>query len=384
VGEFEDRGKALSQESRLNIPVDLIRTLAIVGVVLLHATNDFSPDIMNPWFVARWLTVDVYQCIGRIGVPLFVMLSGALLLQPSKNERLSTFFKKRWVRVGIPFLFWGAIYFVWIYFTQPDKVVNANFIFQGYLSPQGNTPYLQFWYVYMLAGLYLLTPILRVIIAHASDRTIWYFMVLWFAGAAILPTITFFTNYSLNADVFTITGWVGYYILGLYLLKPRIPRLLIGAFMVMGISLSAIGTVYVSWTYGGGTSYFFQEYFSPTLILAAVMAYMLLNTVKMPSYRANQCQSAPNAVASADVDIAKPSIPQRLLHVISENTFAIFMLHLIVLETLQKGFLWGLTITGVQINSIVGVPLMTALVILICLAIIVPLKKVPYLKTLIG
>ena len=94
-GAFDKKGKKLIKERGFAVPVDLIRTLAIAGVLLLHASNDLSPGLMNQWEIYRWLTVDIYQCFGRIGVPLFVMLTGALLLQPSKQESLKDFFKKR-------------------------------------------------------------------------------------------------------------------------------------------------------------------------------------------------------------------------------------------------------------------------------------------------
>ena len=209
----------LSQDKGLGIPVDLIRTLAIIGVIFLHATNDLTPDSMSQLEVVRWVTVDVYQSFARIGVPLFVMLTGALLLQPSKNESLTVFLKKRWARIGLPFFFWGALYFVWIYFAD-NTPVTVNSVIQGFLT----SPYLQFWYIYMLVGLYLITPILRIVMSHADDKTIKYLIALWFVGASVIPAISYFTPYNVNTGVFTITGWVGYYILGLYLLKVKIPR----------------------------------------------------------------------------------------------------------------------------------------------------------------
>lgn len=82
------------------VPADLIRTIAIVGVIVLHAANEaIAPQVMNQTEIYRWWMVNIYQTLGRTGVPLFVMLTGALLLQPSKNEPLSVFFKKRWARI---------------------------------------------------------------------------------------------------------------------------------------------------------------------------------------------------------------------------------------------------------------------------------------------
>jgi surface polysaccharide O-acyltransferase-like enzyme len=79
----------------------------------------------------------------------------------------------------------------------------------------------------------------------------------------------------------------------------------------------------------------------------------------------------------------EPSKLRKLMHVISENTLPIFLLHLMVLYSIQRGY-FGFTIDGTVINSIIGVPIVTALTLFICLAIILPLKKVPYLKNLIG
>ena len=76
------------------VPADLIRTLAIIGVVILHAANEaIVPQVMNQTEIYRWWMVNIYQTLGRTGVPLFVMLTGALLLQPSKIESLSVFLR---------------------------------------------------------------------------------------------------------------------------------------------------------------------------------------------------------------------------------------------------------------------------------------------------
>ena len=271
------QGKKLNQERGLSIPVDLIRTIAIVGVILLHAANDLTIQQMGQLEIVRWWTVDIYQSLGRVGVPLFVMLTGALLLQPSKNESISVFFKKRWARIGLPFIFWGAVYFAYDFFVL-HQAITTNAIVQGILTG----PYYHFWYLYMLMGLYLLTPILRILVAHADNKIMKYFTILWFLGASIIPFAGLLTTYHLDSNVLTITGMVGYFVLGAVLLTVKMRRSVVVMIMAIGIALTVIGTYALAATIGGGTMFFFQEYLSPTMILASVMLFLLLTTLKPP------------------------------------------------------------------------------------------------------
>lgn len=347
-----------------HIDVDLIRTIAILGVLLLHAANDLTIQQLNDLEILRWVTVDVYQSLGRIGVPLFVMLSGALLLTPKKEtESLRDFFKKRWIRVGLPFVFWAAIYFIWEIFVN-HQAATVDFFVDGLLTG----PYFHFWYIYMLLGLYLLTPILRIVVAHARREVLKLFLAVWFAGSAILPVVALLTPYHLDPNVLTVPLYVGIYVLGIYLLDVQVRKAYLVAGVVSGVALTAIFTYALAATIGGATMYYFQDYSSATMILTSASLFLLL--ISYPLF-------------SPQPKSREPSMGRKLLHLISENTLAIYFLHLIVIEIFQRGFL-GFAVNGNTVNSIVGVPLMVALTLGLCLAIVVPLKKVPYLGKLIG
>jgi hypothetical protein len=54
-----------------------------------------------------------------------------------------------------------------------------------------------------------------------------------------------------------------------------------------------------------------------------------------------------------------------------------------VLESLQRGY-FGFAINGNTINSIVGVPLITAVTLFVSLGIILLVKKIPYVKKIVG
>ncbi|MDR1992367.1 MAG: acyltransferase family protein [Nitrososphaerota archaeon] len=348
------------------IPVDLIRVVAIFAVLFLHAVVYASNDtfIPNGLEVLRGWIVNIYLCFGRMGVPLFVMLTGALLLAPVKeHESLSIFFKKRLSRIGLPFLFWGAVYFFWDIFIEHQQLTSA-FIINGVLSG----PYITFWYLYMLAGLYLLTPMLRVMVAHFTTKHFKYFICLWIVGITLIPFIKLISHgqYALGGDLFVIPLWVGYFIMGVYLVNVQIQRRILVALTVLGLALTAIATYIMAWA-GGVSVFYFQEYESPTVILAVVSLFMLLN-----SYAKPQVSLAANHAWK-----------YRILNVISENSLAIYLLHMIPLYLIKEGY-FGFSLHAFSVDSIIGVPLLAILTLMLSLIIIIPLKKIPYLKKFIG
>jgi surface polysaccharide O-acyltransferase-like enzyme len=349
--------------SRIYLDVDLIRTLAIVLVILLHVSIEPHPIVtqIGQAEVVRWWTVDFYESIAQLCVPLFVLLSGALLLQPSKiDEPLGVFFKKRVNRIALPFVFWGAAYFAWRYFVNHEALTIGS-ILQGIETG----PYFHFWFLYMIAGLYLITPILRVLIAHADRKLLTYLIVLWFVGTAIMPFIGLFGSYDLDTRVFVIVGWVGYFLLGAILLRVRLRPLVLYVSLAAGVLATAVGTYFMTLEVGGQNSYFFDNELSVTIIVASIAMFMLLR-----NFSANRLEKgSPHS--------------NWLLHQISKNTLAIYLFHVMVLESLERGF-FGFTLSVNTINPILGIPLITAVTLFISLGVIILLKKIPLLKKVIG
>lgn len=357
-----------SQNEGISLPVDLIRTVAIILVILLHAAIEPNPtlDFMSPPGVQLWWTSNVYNSIARSAVPLFIMLTGALLLQPNKTEEpLGIFFKKRWNRIGIPIVFWGVIFFAWNFLVR-GQAPTLLFVLRGVLAG----PYVHFWYVYILVGLYLITPFLRIIVAHADWRTIKYFLAIWFVGTGILPLLTLYASISPQAvwfrqNVFLLVGLLGYFVLGAYIAKLTLRRSTLALILTLSSLWTILGTYFLIASLGEQYSQFFLDASSFSVIIASVSLFLILASV-------------PNQ----KIETRFPR-GNRVFKLISENTLPIYLFHIIVLETLQKGYL-GLKISVTNINPIIEIPFVTIVTLLICLAIIVPLKKVPYVKRIIG
>ena len=365
----------MSQEPELSqknegtaLPVDLIRTVAIILVILLHSAIEGIPnlDIMSPQGIQLWWTSNIYNSIARVAVPLFVMLTGALLLQPNKaDEPLRVFFKKRWNRIGLPILFWGAIFFAWDFSVKGLPLTLVS-VLQGVLAG----PYVHFWYVYILVGLYLITPLVRVVVAHADWKIIKYFLLIWFVGTGIIPLLTLYASISpqtvwFRQNVFVLSGLLGYFILGAYIAKLRLRTSILSVMLVLSTLWTIIGTYFLIGTLGEQYSQFFLDASSFSVIIASVTLFLILASI-------------PNQTVENKIPRGS-----KILQVISQNTIPIYLFHIIVLETLQKGYL-GFKISVTNLNPIIEIPIVTAVTLVICLAIIVPLKKIPYVKRILG
>jgi surface polysaccharide O-acyltransferase-like enzyme len=347
-----------------NTSVEIIRVTAIILVVFLHATSfPYSiPGDITPQIVSNWWTVNIYGGIGPIGLPLFVMLSGFLLLDNKKvNEPLGVFFKKRFTRIGLPMIFWTIFYLAYNIYVWGHQFTSKD-ILQGAL---GGT-YYHLWFLYMLIGLYLVTPILRVVVSHIEWQKFKYLIVLWFIGTISTPLILTFGAISFNPLMFVFSGWIGYFLLGSFLKEVKIKwkwPLVLGA--TFGILFSILGTYEVTFTYGEKYTSFFHDSLSFNFIIASVALFLLLISIP-PS----KIQSSHNII-------------NRLIRWISQNTLPIYLVHIIVFEALTYGFL-GFELSTKTVNPIVGIPLLAFLTFTITAAIVYPLKKVPYVKKLLG
>ena len=325
---------------------DLIRCLASFGVILAHASAaTFGKTSLID--LQPWMTANIYDSIARVSVPLFVMVSGVFLLSPSKvEEPIKVFFKKRFLRVGIPFFIWSAVYFAWSYFVL-HITLTSGFIIQGLLTE----PYFHFWFIYMLIGLYLFTPLLRVLVAQAKKSTVTYMAVLAIFGSSVLPLGSLISGYSFSSALFFPSGWIGYYLLG-YLLKDAQPHspLPIAGFAA-GTSATIIGTCLLSIT-AGHLDQFFYLYTSLPVAVASISAFLLLKRVQLKSSSIN-----------------------RVLVAIGGITLSIYMLHPLILELLRSGLL-DFTMSSTQMNPLWGIPLTTAIVFALTVGVVLPLKKI--------
>jgi len=150
------------------------------------------------------------------GIGLFIMVSGALLLP----IRMTTedFLKKRFSKIAWPTLFWTLFYYIVAPYTETvDRGAGLMSVLSIPFSAQFNSV---LWFMYMLAGLYLLAPVLSCWIKQASRREIEFYLCLW-GITMCYPLIRDYVivNESHTGILFYFGGYAGYFLLGYYLNK---------------------------------------------------------------------------------------------------------------------------------------------------------------------
>ena len=152
------------------IHYDTIRLLAVIAIVLLHVAANGVNDL--PFGSMNWWIANVIDSACRAGVPLFLMLSGALLLHKNhktKEQSVSEFYRRRWQRLAAPVLLWSLFYLAWTQLKAwwKNQPLTVDDTLRSALSGE---PYFHLWYLYMLIGLYAVLPWFRLYWQRLSDK----------------------------------------------------------------------------------------------------------------------------------------------------------------------------------------------------------------------
>lgn len=346
-----------------NYSIDVIRFVAITLVIVLHCTAfpyQFLNSQVTSLDILNWFTDDFYAAVGLIGVPLFIMLTGALLLNPNRDdEPLKVFYKKRLDRIALPFTFWTVVYFAWS-FTVLGKPLTLFNIGQGLLSGS----YFHLWYLYLLMGLYAITPVLRVLVKHMDRKLFTYLLVLWFIGTVFTPFIHKFTDFNYYPFTFIIVDGVGYFLLGTYLLYSNVKRSRTAMIFILGVLGAVVGEWLLTATMGQAYTGYFHNYMNPTIIIASVALFTLLISLDFSS-------------------IGNHKKTSRVLHWVSQNSLPLYLIHMIVLVTLSIN-VFGVWLNRATFIPLLDIPIFTVIVFAVSAALVYVFKKVPVLKRLIG
>jgi surface polysaccharide O-acyltransferase-like enzyme len=210
-----------------NLPIDYLsnteyfntlRSLAAFAVLAYH--------VVEPLVAFHSLALSSFEenaCIIFYNlltwhVPVFVMITGALLLNPDKDITISKIFKKYFLRVILAlFVFGFPFAFLEIFFDSHYQF-NAKQIYHAFINVFDPTKtWDHMWYLYMIAGLYLVIPIIKGFISYAEKPTVEYALLVLFVFTSIIPCFERVIGFKFFISIPINSVYVFYLLLGHYL-----------------------------------------------------------------------------------------------------------------------------------------------------------------------
>lgn len=298
--------------------LDVLKLIAIFMVICVHCSDPFnvSPEARSNPDYNLWGSI--YGSFLRPCVPLFVMITGILLL-PVKLS-MKEFYKKRLLRIAFPFLIWSILYnlFPWItgVLGLPKSIISDVFAYapsdasQTFVDALTNivlipvkfsTYTVPMWYLYMLIGLYLYMPILSSWVKSASYRQKQFILGTWAVTLFLPYAYSFYSSDILGmcawnsfGTFYYFAGFSGYLLLGHFLFKELGEWNWRKTFLV-ALPMFAVG---YATTYIGFKSMtalpnctdqeleLFFLYCSPNVALMTVACFLIVKKVRVQSPKA--------------------------------------------------------------------------------------------------
>lgn len=338
------------KEKRI-VYVDYIKAFAMIAVIMIHTSGEWWYKISVLSF--DWKIINLVDSLARMGVPLFVMASGVLFLNPERELKINVILKKYCKRIVLAFAFWSVFYVLKDCITQIIKtgdlktILNINTL-KNLLGLDGHL-----WFCYMIVGLYLISPIISRIII--DKRLVEYFLSMWLISTIIcyVGENTILYNMLQESQLVFFSGYIGYFVLGYYLHTYPINIKLRRGLYIIGV-ISAMSTIligdYLSVKSGEPFGVFSNMY--PNIIFYSIAIFLFIQQIKKDS-----------------------SILYKGIVFLSKNSLGIYFLHPFIIECLNK-----IKITIGVLPAAVYLPVCGILTLIITSIGIKILKKIPILQ----
>lgn len=254
-----------------DISLDALRIVATLMVLLIHISGKGFAGIHE----SHWWAINIWESVSRVCVPLFFMITGALLLP--RDHNVSSVLKRAW-RILYVLVAWSLIFFIYLSIRQAVAPPST------WLGAIARGPVIgHFWYLYSLLAAYFVTPILAAFYRNTALRMQIMVLLIWLFAASVIPFINRFLN----------SGWLGFdtqffyiypaYMLAGALLYKHMHMNSIRAALGMLIWAAATGaTAFCTWYYSKDVAVnteLYYEYFAPLVVIAAFALFCSLRWI---------------------------------------------------------------------------------------------------------
>lgn len=327
--------------------LDGVRIVAMFMVILIHISSK-GFQTMGP----HWWAVNAFESVSRTSVPMFFMLTGALLLP--RDHSVGSLVK-RIGRVALPLFVWSLLYLTWYKEVGMERHDWIPLIIDGPVVGH-------LWYLYSLIAAYCFLPVIAGFYVTARPRAMAFVLVVWFFASSVLPTV-----HDLAGRGFIGINWSFFYIYPLYMVvgavignRLRVTQAVL-TLSIFAWTASLFATAWLTWANSVGSPKMnesFYEYYSPAVFIGAIAAFICI--------RRMTAAAVDTRIFSAD-----------LIGSIGRLMFGVYLLHPMVIWTFERYGYDYQTIT-----PWLSIPLLGVSVFIICSVIVYLLRKVPVVRTL--
>ncbi|MFA1562282.1 acyltransferase [Aliivibrio fischeri] len=291
---------------------DLLRCIAAIAVVAIHVLAPYRHEL-NVIPLEQWASAVTINSLSRWAVPVFIMITGALMLSDQREFNAPYYVKKRLGKVLVPFLFWSVFYAIL------SGLTAQGYDFDSAKSVLIDLPfeytYYHLGFFYYFIPLYFIIPFLRALVQKLDDTALFSLLGVW-----LLTTCFYLIKFE---GIWSLEIWLysGYLLLG-YTLYQRIN--LSKRNLTIAISLGAfalITTVFMVIS----QSVALNEY-----TVGRWLSYKTINTVAAAAMLFYVCRYFGESLSDKS---------QTIIGFISKYSLGIYLLHPIFLWPM-KNYAW--------------------------------------------
>lgn len=264
--------------------LDVLRVGSMFAVVFLHSAG---ANLTSGLGSGVWHFANLVTAFASSAVPVFFMISGALLLDSPRTRSLRYTLTRRFPRVFVPFVVWSvvAVCYLFLYSWLVRGELRPDVAFHNFVRIPAQPVLVHLWFMYVLVPLYLLSPLFKALVDGAGMKLLGYALVLWALFTSVLPLIAMYSpdGYRPLAiwggpiPLNSFIGFAGYFLAGYYLMKVKkaIPVwLLVALVALVGGTIAA--ATWGATAHRGSYAVVFKLYTGPFILILSVAIFLLL------------------------------------------------------------------------------------------------------------
>lgn len=259
----------------------VLRIIATLAVILLHTCNAISNNSEKYTFVGnQFFVLTSIESLMNWSVPVFLMISGSLLIKTDTDITYDIVLKKYCRRILLALMIFGVPFALIKLFSQGYPITIQTILESFLMVCKGNS-WGHLWYLYILLELYLVLPVINTFVNYSSRKTVLYFEIILFLIGFIIPILFAWFQIGTTYDIpFGLAYAVFYFILGKYLSDSKLKnnKRLLFVFLVVCTGLILLVNFFI------GNSGTYLYYNSPLVAGMAVCLYLLIKECNVNAF----------------------------------------------------------------------------------------------------